>query len=93
MLDYTHVRWQSGGTMPTLTRKSTPRVKTLRPTFNVEIIERDSWDPNCNGLLELKAFRTAKQAEAFITKHNSKNTATVVPEYYTYARMQGGGSC
>lgn len=92
VLDSSETIVQSGATMQTSTRKRAPRAKTLRPIFNVEIIERDSWDPACNGLLELKAFRTAKQAEAFIAKYNAKNTAAVVPEYYTYARKQGGGT-
>lgn len=58
------------------------------PKVKVELIESErGWGQKVD---EIKEFDTLEQANAFITEFNSKNDKAVVPDWYMYARLQGG---
>jgi hypothetical protein len=38
---------------------------------------------------EVKEFASHEEADAFVEKFNSRNTDSVVPDWYMYARKEG----
>ena len=60
-------------------------MKAKKKKVTVTVVSHDSWSgPE---VLYTKSFTYRKNAEKFCDKFNSKNTATVVPEYYEIARI------
>jgi hypothetical protein len=65
--------------------KKRTTTKPMQKRFKVDVWERDSWSGP--SLLRTVLFCRESAANKYAAKINSKNTATVVPEYYIVAEV------
>ena len=64
-----------------------PELKRTGVAYQVNIIESErGWGSKVD---DTKFFATQIEAQQFVVNYNSKNTDTVVPDWYMYAEYAG----